>query len=121
MKQPRYQTNPTVFVDISEELLEGMLICLDWDGLRSKCREQMLCGISCELARAAADDINGGSHLHGAQRRQVTGGALRKDRESRLLGLLSILSCRSHFPGSARSKKVVAHLFNSFIDNPQIS
>ena len=79
VKRQGCQTDPTVFMDISEELLEGMLICLDWDALRSECREQVLCGISCELARAAAaDDNNGDSHLHGARRRQVTGGALRK-------------------------------------------
>jgi len=77
-KRQRCQTDPTVFVDISEEPLEGMLICLDWYALRSKCREQVLCGISCELARAAADDSNGDSHLHGVRRRQVTGGAFRK-------------------------------------------
>lgn len=98
------QTYPTVFVDIGEELLEGMLLCLDWDALRTKCRKQMLYGISCELVRVGCRRQR--QRLSPSWRAATSGHgwSVVKDRESSLVGLWWILSCRSHPPGSARSK-----------------
>ena len=94
-----------MFVDIGEELLEDVLICLDWDTLRSKCRKQVL---SCELARAGCRRQQ--RRLPPSWRAATSGHgwSLDKGRESSLLGLSWILSCRSH--SQARSKS-----YSSFV------